>query len=219
MNRRAAGFTLVELLVVIALIALLMTLLMPALSAARRQSEQSICLSRLRQLTAACTAYAVDHNGEFPFGKRVNWADHDHYRSWLNGYMWKVLRNRYGLPRECGTCVHANALPEDVGAYDPSIREYADVAWGWIYWGNRQDILPWGGSRGYRTAKGIGRPGTSPTLLTCIVEDSSEAWWGSVATCEEHRHRSLLPRLCAVQPQAGEDWRRVCGRIGGVRAV
>ena len=45
----AAGFTLVELLVVIAIIALLAALLLPALSQARQQARTARCVSNLRQ--------------------------------------------------------------------------------------------------------------------------------------------------------------------------
>lgn len=55
---RHKAFTLVELLVVIAIIALLMAILLPALSKAREQGKRIVCLSNLRQLTVAWTAYA-----------------------------------------------------------------------------------------------------------------------------------------------------------------
>jgi prepilin-type N-terminal cleavage/methylation domain-containing protein/prepilin-type processing-associated H-X9-DG protein len=55
---RHKAFTLVELLVVIAIIALLMAILFPALSKAREQGKRIVCLSNLRQLTVAWTAYA-----------------------------------------------------------------------------------------------------------------------------------------------------------------
>jgi prepilin-type processing-associated H-X9-DG protein/prepilin-type N-terminal cleavage/methylation domain-containing protein len=55
------GFTLVELLVVIAVLGLLASLLLPALSGALRSSQRAACASNLRQLVLANHAYAADH--------------------------------------------------------------------------------------------------------------------------------------------------------------
>jgi len=59
------GFTLVELLVVIAVIALLLGILMPALTGARRKSLSIVCSSRMRQISAASMMYAQDNEGQF----------------------------------------------------------------------------------------------------------------------------------------------------------
>jgi prepilin-type N-terminal cleavage/methylation domain-containing protein/prepilin-type processing-associated H-X9-DG protein len=57
------GFTLVELLVVVGVIAVLIALLLPVLSAARRQGRVVVCLSNLRQLSAAFQLYVNENKG------------------------------------------------------------------------------------------------------------------------------------------------------------
>jgi len=66
-NRRSA-FTLVELLVVIGIIALLVSVLLPALNKARQQANLIDCQSRLRQMGQALNIYAAENNGLIPLG-------------------------------------------------------------------------------------------------------------------------------------------------------
>jgi prepilin-type N-terminal cleavage/methylation domain-containing protein/prepilin-type processing-associated H-X9-DG protein len=58
------GFTLVELLVVIGIIAVLVALLLPALNRTREQARKANCLSNLKQIGAAVLMYAQENKGE-----------------------------------------------------------------------------------------------------------------------------------------------------------
>jgi prepilin-type N-terminal cleavage/methylation domain-containing protein/prepilin-type processing-associated H-X9-DG protein len=60
---RRRGFTLVELMVVIGIIALLISILMPSLRRAREAASSAACLSNLRQIGLAFATYANDHRG------------------------------------------------------------------------------------------------------------------------------------------------------------
>ena len=69
-ERRA--FTLIELLVVVAIIALLISILLPSLSKAREQARTTLCLSRVAQLTKAMLVYAEDFDETPPFVSKMN---------------------------------------------------------------------------------------------------------------------------------------------------
>ena len=66
--RCAPAFTLIELLVCVAMIALLVSILLPALARAREAGRESVCSSNLRQLLLAADMYADDSRGVYPAG-------------------------------------------------------------------------------------------------------------------------------------------------------
>jgi prepilin-type N-terminal cleavage/methylation domain-containing protein/prepilin-type processing-associated H-X9-DG protein len=80
------GFTLVELLVVIAVVAVLAAMLLPVLSRARESARRAACQSNLRQIGTAFRLYASDYDGLYPCnGDRNLWM----------GRNWRVVIQSY----------------------------------------------------------------------------------------------------------------------------
>lgn len=88
-RRVARGFTLVELLVVIGIIALLISILLPALSKARESANKVKCLSNVRQIVMAFSGYTQDNKGAFPFMALAGGNPYDEDWVW-----WQKTNNR-----------------------------------------------------------------------------------------------------------------------------
>ncbi len=74
--RGGVGFTLVEVMVVVALTGLLVGLLLPALTRSRDAARAVVCLSQLRQLGVSLNAYLVNRDGRLPtLNNRARAAD------------------------------------------------------------------------------------------------------------------------------------------------
>lgn len=78
-------FTLLELLIVMAIIGILASLLLPSLHKAREKSLQAVCMSNQRQLGVATLQWAIDHNDRLPTSS--SGGNHQYWKLRINEYM------------------------------------------------------------------------------------------------------------------------------------
>ncbi|MEJ5259068.1 MAG: prepilin-type N-terminal cleavage/methylation domain-containing protein [Anaerohalosphaeraceae bacterium] len=109
LNKKCRGFTLAEVLAVLACLVLLAGLLLPALKQARAQGQSVLCLSKLRQCALAASAYTACYDGFYPMAYRTvassdwsqirtiawdyittqSWADGRRVYTWEPGILWQ----------------------------------------------------------------------------------------------------------------------------------
>lgn len=126
-QRRRTGFTLIEILVVVAIIALLISVLLPSLSRARESARRIVCESNLNQLQKGTTFYLSDNKGIFP-PHRTAVAVGTKGRDDLGEWAWFRQLEKYTKSPEIPHCpTLGTATQQDSG-----------LTWTWQY--NRLDI-------------------------------------------------------------------------------
>ncbi len=93
-NANNKGFTLVELLAVMAILALLAALLIPTAMQAIESGRRSACRANLRQIGAGMTLYAADHNGWYPAVEQfhVEERNNEYRTAYPRGFTYHILR-------------------------------------------------------------------------------------------------------------------------------
>ncbi len=139
--RAQTGFTLVELLVVISVIAVLMAILLPALRRVRELGRRTKCMAQMRQLYLAWYTYAMDNEGRLVNGQ-----------AWLNGDLTQnegvpwLVNDRHGPNKYNDTATAADAREAmQTGALAP----YIDDGELYLCPSRYRHIAPWIGEGAY----------------------------------------------------------------------
>jgi len=182
---KRAAFTLIELLVVISIIALLISILLPALTKARESARMASCLAQTRQIATSANAYSVDHKGAFPYqpaAPRQKSPWHSVTDNWLynlgkytnsgvprTGFICPTLHNRRQLERtdvERINTYFANGVVTDLGG--TQFTKPSSI----IFTGDEPDVSD------TNVTGAVMRPSLNGSTLTYVQKTTQAVWTG-----------------------------------------
>lgn len=159
-------FTLLELLVVVAILGILVSILLPSISKARETTKRLVCLNNLKQLSIAVQNYII--NNDYYYPRSYKWPQNETPVSWddrLSPYdgrnlTWNQIKaanpgqiapvyvcpnNPYGNPKENGRTHRSYAINEGIGNLNPNRNNHLQrlgVVGSASGWALQQQLIP-----------------------------------------------------------------------------
>lgn len=189
-GRGAVGFTLVEVLVVVAVIALLAAILFPVLASARERARGATCTAHLRQIGQALSLYASDYDERFPWG--IDIVDRYAPSIWGGHPGWQAFLQSMPLMHE---------------VVDPYVKEMgvwrcpSDTGFTWLEISSTPLVCQpsaytqYGASYAYRTEltfRGLSVSGIESPAEINVLHDLTGAWHGGSTTRAGFRYYVLF---------------------------
>lgn len=128
-------FTIIELIIVVAMIGILISILMPCISRSKEKVKRAVCMQNLQNLYVGALSYSTDENGNFPNGtdpflERHVWIPHGQFQVFIDKMIpyWGVKNNPKTLP----LILHCPSREDWNGVYDNPVHNKGQ----YIYTGN-----------------------------------------------------------------------------------
>jgi prepilin-type N-terminal cleavage/methylation domain-containing protein len=195
-RRNLHSFTLIELLIVVAVIAILLSILLPSFRRAKELTRRTVCMSNLRQLNFGYISYTEDNRG-MPMARYTYVAKDNSYCSCNPNPCWTWLSTYYG------TVYHKDA-PYSFKAYYRA-RSFAESRGRDLWWCPSNPIMrikegPDPGQRAYSDGQ---------YFSTYLINEALQL------LCSEESLYNL-PSLAGPPSKAGKDSRYFEGNIANI---
>lgn len=200
------AFTLLELLVVMALVCVLASLAVPAVARAKAKSRAHVCFTNLRSLGTALAMYDADSEGRIPpaawrvrFGEELSWDD------WLDWYLGGSMSEaeRWSAPYSGDKTLTFLECPADrrpsAGTHSTAPRPRSYAMPRYIY---DPQSAPWPPRSSSRSGVGIVwdfKDGTNPDATTRATWRAGELYWENGLLHARPPRRQLAVRTSLVR--------------------
>jgi prepilin-type N-terminal cleavage/methylation domain-containing protein len=188
-RRGAGGFTLVELLVVIGIIAILISLLLPSLQKARESANRTACLSNMRQLGICLLEYSVRNRDRVPLG----FTGPTNFKQKQWNYIARHVSGGVANSMVLGMLVEANLIQDPRAFYCPSETN--------PQWQYDTDINPWP----VPWTNVSGNFGQQYTRLGYGTRPSDDSWWDATRP-------PCVPRNKTTDKETWVQWSKLKSR-------
>lgn len=207
------GFTLIELLVVVSIIALLVSILLPALGKAREQAQNVVCMTNMKQLGMATVLWSQEHDGWFPpgawsqpdpmpikdtQGNITGWQDNPGSLQRYTSTSRQVKGNLYACP----TAAKVKFLSTNqITGFDNTSQQCTYSINGWL--AINHDCSSAAASR-----RSPGKAPSGPTTNSVFYDGTESLYWTKRGTCKVDQIR--IPNETAIFAEceyyAVTDW-------------